>query len=766
MTDTGSGCVMDAVYRAENRMNPGKVEYAGIDWFRLIAAFLVVSIHTSPLADWNQTADFLLTRILARVAVPFFLMTSGFFLYSKEEDGALPFGRLAAFLKKTAALYAIAILLYLPFDIYNGTIQEWKYLPNLLKDIVFNGTLYHLWYLPAAILGACIVWLLLKKGNAGRAGFVCLVLYLIGLFGDSYYGISEKIPFLEAAYRNLFRLFDYTRNGLFYTPIFFLMGALFARQANRREETHLFRQISGKKCIAGLALSLSLMIVEGYLLHRFHLQRHDSMYFFLLPTMFFLFPCLLFPFSGKDNRSLRSLSMIIYLVHPAVLVAIRGFAKAVGLESLLIENSFLHFLTVALGSFAAAALLIRIGNRRHTFTGVGLIYGNPERLPQTGGHPTPSDKGHRDRAWAEIHLPSLRWNVEALQKMLPAGCRIMAVVKANAYGHGAVQVSTYLNRIGVRCFAVATIDEGINLRRHGISGEILILGYTPVERAPELYRYRLSQTVADTKHAMELDCFGKPISVHIKVNTGMNRLGESFRHAEEIASVFACKNLSIEGIFTHLCVSDSRKESDIDFTNLQIRCFYQLLYRLKSEGIPIPRVHVQSSYGVLNYPSLSCDYARIGIALYGVLSTPDPRTKCPLELKPVLALKSRVTLVRNIGPGEGVSYGRKFIAQKKTVVAVISIGYADGYPRDLSVGKGQVLIHGKRASIIGRICMDQLMADVTGIPDVKRGDVVTLIGKDGMEEITAEEVAENAGTITNELLSRLGDRPERIFLDS
>ncbi len=766
MTDAGNRSGMGSGCRAGRGTNPDRVEYAGIDWFRLIAAFFVVSIHTSPLTDWNQTADFVLTRILARVAVPFFLMTSGFFLYLKEEDGTLPFGRLAAFLKKTAVLYAIAILLYLPLTIYNGTVQEWKYIPNLLKDIVFNGTLYHLWYLPAAILGSCIVWLLLKKGNAGQASFVCLFLYLIGLFGDSYYGISEKIPFLKAAYQNVFRFSDYTRNGLFYTPIFFLMGALFARQSNRKEETQRFRQISGKKCMVGLALSLSLMLVEGLLLHHFHLQRHDSMYFLLLPVMFFLFPCLLLFNKGRDYRSLRELSMIVYLIHPAVLVAVRVFAKAAGLERLLIENSFLSFLAVAPGSLVIAVLLVRIGNRRHISKDANPIHKSSNPLPQTDGQLIYNGKGHRDRAWVEICLPNLSRNVEALQKVLPDGCRIMAVVKANAYGHGAVEVSAYLNRIGVNTFAVATIDEGICLRRQGVNGEILILGYTPAERAPELFRYRLSQTVADTEHAMELDRFGKKLSVHIKVNTGMNRLGESFRHAEEIVSVFHCKNLIIEGIFTHLCVADSRRESDIDFTNLQIRCFYQLLYRLKSEGISIPRTHVQSSYGVLNYPSLSCDYARIGIALYGVLSTSDSRIKCSLDLKPVLSLKSRVTLVRSIGPGEGVSYGRKFIAQKKTTVAVISVGYADGYPRALSVGKGQVLIHGRRASIIGRICMDQLMADVTGIPDVKRGDVVTLIGRDGMEEITAEEVAENAGTITNELLSRLGDRPERIFLDS
>ena len=724
------------------KTNPQGKEYAGIDYFRLIAAFLVVAIHTSPLTDVSGTADFIFTRILARTAVPFFFMASGFFLFLKEEGGTLHFDRLAVFLKKTAVLYAIAILLYLPLNIYTGTAQEWRYLPNCLKDIAFDGTFYHLWYLPAAILGACIVWLLLKKRKAGQAFFICLVFYLIGLFGDSYYGISEKVPFLKAVYQNLFLFSDYTRNGLFYAPVFFLMGALFARRVQQGRGK---QRIPLKTCLIGLAFSFSLMLAEGLLLHRFRLQRHDSMYLMLLPTMFFLFPCLLY-WKGKDHRSLRNLSMLIYLIHPAGIVAVRGFAKATGLQGLLIENSVIHFLTVALGSLAAAALLVAIGNRRRT-------------------HKVKPAHRHMDRAWAEIRLSALRHNVKALQDALPAGCKVMAVVKANAYGHGAAEISTYLNRIGIDSFAVATIEEGIYLRRQGVNGEILILGYTAVARASELFRYRLSQTVVDAEHARELNRFGKTLSVHIKVDTGMNRLGENYRHVSEIASVFDCRNLVVAGIFTHLSVSDSREESDVAFTNRQIQNFYELLDSLKVRGISIPKIHIQSSYGVLNYPGLQCSYARIGIALYGVLSATDPQTKRSLDLRPVLALKSRVTLVRSIESGEGVSYGREFIAQGETKIAVLSIGYADGFPRSLSAGKGHVLIHGSRAPIIGRICMDQLVVDVTGLPDVKRGDVATLIGKDGSEEITAEETAGNAGTITNELLSRLGDRLERVFLD-
>jgi serine/alanine racemase len=374
--------------------------------------------------------------------------------------------------------------------------------------------------------------------------------------------------------------------------------------------------------------------------------------------------------------------------------------------------------------------------------------------------------GSRDRAWAEINMENLRHNVGVLQEALPAGCKIMAVVKANAYGHGAVPISVCLNNMGIHAFAVATIDEGVYLRKRGVKGEILIIGYTPAIRASLLFRYHLSQIVADAEHAAELNRFGKPILIHIKVDTGLNRLGENYRHISEITSIFNCKNLKVTGICTHLSVSESLEEADTTFTNQQIQNFYVLLNKLRAEQIDIPKIHIQSSYGVLNYPELQCDYARIGIALYGSYSTPDAGTRCSLDLRPVLALKSKVVLVKTIEAGESVSYGRTFIAQEEMSIAVVSIGYADGFPRSLSTGKGAALIHGYRASIIGRICMDQLIVDVTNIPDIKRGDIVTLIGKDGSEEIAVEQVAFRAGTITNELLSRLSDsRLKRIYID-
>jgi serine/alanine racemase len=188
-----------------------------------------------------------------------------------------------------------------------------------------------------------------------------------------------------------------------------------------------------------------------------------------------------------------------------------------------------------------------------------------------------------------------------------------------------------------------------------------------------------------------------------------------------------------------------------------------LLGQLKQYQIALPKIHIQSSYGILNYPELHCSYARIGIALYGVLSSPGNKTKIQPELRPVLSLKARVVLIRQITAGESVGYGRAFSASRNTRIAVLSIGYADGVPRSLAYGRGEVLIHGCRAPIIGRICMDQFMIDITGIHDVKRGDIATLIGEDGSEIVTAEEVAAASETITNELLSRLGSRLERVY---
>lgn len=363
-----------------------------------------------------------------------------------------------------------------------------------------------------------------------------------------------------------------------------------------------------------------------------------------------------------------------------------------------------------------------------------------------------------DRAWVEINLENLNHNIEVLNSALPEGCQLMAVVKANGYGHGAEGIATQLEKLGVTAFAVATIDEGIALRQAGVRSEILILGYTDPHRAGELSTFNLMQTIVSYEYALNLEQEGYQIKVHIKIDTGMHRLGFEYSDVDEIATCFSLRCLNVLGIYSHLCVSDSLNTQDADFTHLQIDRFYRLLDKLSSRGIIIPKTHLQSSYGLLNYPEIRCSYVRAGVALYGVHSSQDIQTKLQLDLRPVLSLKSRIVQIRTISAGEAVGYGRSYITQKDTRLAIVPIGYADGIPRALSCKDFCVLIKGTLVPIVGRICMDQLAIDVSTVPDAAIGDEVTLIGQDGKREIKAVELAEETGSITNEILSRIGRR--------
>ena len=704
------------------RSNKG---YTGIDCFRLIAALLVIAIHTSPLESFSETGDFILTRIIGRLAVPFFFMASGFFLISRYSYNM---EKLAAFVKKTVLIYGVAIVIYLPINIYNGYFKMDNLLPNIIKDIVFDGTLYHLWYLPASVIGASISWYLVKKLGFPKTLTVAFILYLMGLFGDSYYGLVEQIPMLDGFYKLIFQISDYTRNGLFFAPIFLTLGGFIADHPDK---------ISFKKCTYGLIISFTLMIQEGMILHHLNIQRHDSMYIFLIPSMYFLFNIILH-FRGKRFESLRTVSLIIYIIHPMMIVTIRLCAKVFQVQYLLVENSMIHYLMVCVASLGFSTAMTFFWNKYQTR--------KEKRI-----------KGI-DRVYLEINLGNLEHNLKILKKAMPEKCELMAVVKAKAYGHGIYEIATHINRMGVKAFAVATIDEGILLRKYGISGEILILGYTDPERVKELRKYDLIQTLIDYEYTLLLNKQGYDIKVHIKVDTGMHRLGFDALDTEKVAHVFKMKHIKVCGIYTHLCVSDSLESEDMDFTNRQIKNFYQLLDELSERGIKSPKIHIQSSYGLLNYPELECDYVRTGIALYGVLSTPDHKTKLNLDLKPVLSLKSKVVLLRTVKKGDSAGYSRAFIAGRDTRLAIIPIGYADGIPRNLSCGKSYVLIKGHRAPIVGRICMDQLTVDVTDIPDIKPGETVTLIGKDENEEILAPQLAQSSDSITNELLSRMGER--------
>lgn len=243
----------------------------------------------------------------------------------------------------------------------------------------------------------------------------------------------------------------------------------------------------------------------------------------------------------------------------------------------------------------------------------------------------------------------------------------------------------------------------------------------------------------------------------------MHRLGVNADNHSEIESIFKYDNLMVEGVFSHLCVSDSLKDEDILYTKYQFRRFFNTVNFLISKGYSPGKLHIQASYGILNYPDLPCDFARAGIALYGVLSDNNKTHEKP-DLRPVLSLKSRIAMVKEIESGESVSYGRQYIADNNMKIAMVTIGYADGIPRNISKSNSYVLLRGKKAPIIGRICMDQLVIDVTHIDTAEPGDIVTIIGRDGNEHIRCEDIAEKCGTISNEILSRLGSRLKHVIV--
>lgn len=365
------------------------------------------------------------------------------------------------------------------------------------------------------------------------------------------------------------------------------------------------------------------------------------------------------------------------------------------------------------------------------------------------------------RAWREIDLSALAHNARTVQKALAPGCRLMAVVKADGYGHGAVPAARCLQEIGVDAFAVATAEEGAALRRAGIRGTILVLGYGPPDAVPFLRRWRLTQTVVDEAHGLALAAQGRPVRVHLALDTGMRRLGVPAEDRAAIARLYRQEGLRIDGVFSHLCVSDSLAPADVAFTLDQLTLFHDTLAWMRASGFEPGLTHIQASGAVLGLPPQPCDLARVGIALYGVGSSRAPVQR-RLDLRPVLALRARIASVRPLRPGETAGYGRAFTARRDTRLAAAAIGYADGLPRDLGALGGQALVRGRRCPVVGRVCMDQLLLDVTDVPGAAAGDTATFIGRDGDQEISAEELAEICRTITNELLSRLGGRLPRV----
>ena len=361
--------------------------------------------------------------------------------------------------------------------------------------------------------------------------------------------------------------------------------------------------------------------------------------------------------------------------------------------------------------------------------------------------------------WAEVNLQALRHNYREIKKQLAAEVKLCAVVKANAYGHGAVPAARIAVEEGAEYLAVATLSEGIELRQAGFTTPILVLGLVMPEDAKDVVDYDLTQVVCEWALAEALSHEAqrqqKEARIHLKVDTGMGRIGVRPEEIGELAAKIAkLPGLVIEGMFSHFATADSK---DKTYTKAQLAAFKEAVAAVEGHGIKLSIKHIAESAAILEIPEAHFDMVRAGVIQYGLW--PSAEVTHPLDLQPVMSLKARVTWVKDLHPGESVGYGRTFIADKECRIATLPLGYADGYIR--AYGKeGFVEIHGKKAPVAGRVCMDQVMVDVTDIPDVQIGDEVTLFGSDSL---TIDEMARWGNTINYEVPCLLGARLPRVY---
>lgn len=369
-----------------------------------------------------------------------------------------------------------------------------------------------------------------------------------------------------------------------------------------------------------------------------------------------------------------------------------------------------------------------------------------------------------DRVYAKIHLDYIEENMESMRRNLTPGTKMIGVVKTDGYGHGAAAVAKTIDRFVIG-FAVAAPEEGYQLRKHGIRKHILVLGVTPAGQYERMIREEICLSVFTMEQAVRLSetaqKIGKEAKIHIAVDTGMNRIGlaPTEKSADLVKKIGELPGIQIEGMFTHFARADEEDKKPARRQLEQFLCFDAML---KARGVQIPLRHCSNSAGIVDLREADLDAVRAGITVYGLYPSHEVE-KDLVPLKPAMELKSFVSYVKEIPAGAEVSYGGTFRAERSMKIATVSIGYGDGYPRNLS-GKGQVLICGKRAPIVGRICMDQLMADVTGISGVCEGTEVTLLGTDGEETITMDELAMKSGGFHYEIPCVIGKRVPRIYV--
>ncbi len=374
------------------------------------------------------------------------------------------------------------------------------------------------------------------------------------------------------------------------------------------------------------------------------------------------------------------------------------------------------------------------------------------------------------RTWAEVSLDNLEHNYRAIKNHIPEGCRFLGVMKADAYGHGAVPLSHALCELGAEYLAVSNLEEAIQLRRGGVRAPMLILGYTPASFADTMVFMDITQEVHSLEYAKELDTAlagtNYILNVHLKLDTGMTRIGffayDHERTLPELLEVCGLPHLHVEGVFTHFCVADSKAPEDEAFTRTQYARFTAMLDALTAHGIRPELRHCASSGATILYPELALDMVRPGIATYG--HAPSEDAEGILDLRPLMTVRTTVAQLREIPAGTSISYGRTYTAERDMRVAVLPIGYADGLLRGLS-GKVSFRIRGKMARSVGRICMDMCMVDVSEIPEIRVGDEAALFGYDTDGTLLpCERIAQQAGTISYEILCGISKRIPRIYM--
>lgn len=367
--------------------------------------------------------------------------------------------------------------------------------------------------------------------------------------------------------------------------------------------------------------------------------------------------------------------------------------------------------------------------------------------------------------WMEVDLDNLVHNIRQIKANITNPTSVMGIIKADGYGHGSLEVARVLKEEGVDRFGVAVLDEGIQLRAAGIKEPILVLGYTPPQLFEQLLEYRITPTIynyGDAVKLSELACAkGTKMRIHLKLDTGMGRIGlVSVQDSLDIVSnIYQLSSIIVEGIFTHFSVADERDKS---YTKEQYKKYINFITALRKRGIDIPLCHAGNSAACIDLPDMHLDMVRPGIILYGLYPS-DQVDKEKLKLKPLASLRARIAHVKTVPAGTSIGYGRRYVSKATSVIATLPIGYADGYTRMLS-GKASVLVRGARAPLVGNICMDQCMIDVTGIPDVKVGDEVILMGKQDGQSVTAEELADLIGTINYEIVCMIGKRVPRVYV--